>query len=334
IAKNSGVKINKQYNLLISDFLEFDGNPQGFRILTKLHTEQDEFSLNLTYATLLCALKYSRAAGEEKGQGILNKAGYFQSEKETVEKLYNYVGIKLHRRYPLTYIMEAADDIAYCLSDISDGIEKRIITIEDFIYEFEKTWQEKYDNAHCPVQVPNHIINFSLSISVPWSKQAINEAADNYISNHIDIMNGQAAQLIPEDGIGRVFETIKHVSRKVLYKSIEAESIELTGYAVMTGMLKHFQRLLELSKDEFKRLLNNEDVKNLDLERRLFNRLGKRYVKAYIYAVNKINNEDENFASIEWWLRTHLIIDHVSGMTDEFALETYQMLEGISLLKL
>ena len=112
------------FNLLMSDFEEFDGNPQGFRTITKLHTERDEYSLNLTYATLLCSLKYSRAAGEKSGDGILKKAGYFQSEIELVKSIYESVEIQLHHRYPLTYIMEAADDIAYCMSDIADGIEK------------------------------------------------------------------------------------------------------------------------------------------------------------------------------------------------------------------
>ena len=65
--------------LLMCDFYEFDGNPQGFRTITKLHTDYDKYRLNLTYATLLCALKYSRAAGEASGSGILKKAGYFQS---------------------------------------------------------------------------------------------------------------------------------------------------------------------------------------------------------------------------------------------------------------
>jgi len=92
--------------------------------------------LNLTYATLLCGLKYSRAAGEASGAGIFKKAGYFQSEKEQVEKIYNDLKMEKHHRYPLTYIMEAADDIAYCLSDISDGIEKRIIKPDDFTNEF------------------------------------------------------------------------------------------------------------------------------------------------------------------------------------------------------
>ena len=62
---------------LMSDFREFDGNPQGFRTITKLHTEHDEYSFNLTYATLLCTLKYSRSAGEEKKGRTYEKSGIF-----------------------------------------------------------------------------------------------------------------------------------------------------------------------------------------------------------------------------------------------------------------
>ena len=46
--------------------------------------------------------------------------------------------------------------------------------------------------------------------------------------------------------MGRVLSTIKNVSRKILYASIEAESIELTSYAVITGILRHYERLLKL----------------------------------------------------------------------------------------
>lgn len=79
-------------------------------------------------------------------------------------------------------------------------------------------------------------------------------------------------------------------------------------------------------------MVNHDSVTGKDYEKRLFNRLGIRYVRAYDFAVQKLNN-DKNFETYEWWLRIHLIIDHISGMTDEFALETYQMLEGIQLLK-
>lgn len=330
-------KISQDPNfpMLMSDFEEFDGNPQGFRTITKLHTERDEYSLNLTYATLLCSLKYSRAAGEDRGDGILKKAGYFQSEKVLVEKIYADVGIELHHRYPLTYIMEAADDIAYCLSDISDGIEKRILTEQDFLKEFKEAWKKNYHGVKCPVTVPNKMDNFNHDISIPWSKQVIQEAIQNYLDYHEVFYNGTAKELISSNGMGRVLSTIKKVSRKILYTSIEAESIELTGYAVITGILRHYERLLIISSLTFAEIAKQKQVENFEVERRLFNRLGKRYVKAYWYAVNKLGKSNsEKFIVYEWWLRVHLIIDHVSGMTDEFALETYQMLEGINLMRL
>lgn len=335
-AMPKGLQQTQTLDRLMSDFREFDGNPQGFRTITKLHTDYDKFSLNLTYATLLCALKYSRAAGETPGEGILKKAGYFQTEKPLVETIYQAVGLEIHHRYPLTYIMEAADDIAYCMSDIADGIEKRILTEEEFIVEFKKEWNKKYSNIKMPVKLPDlsQLHGFNRDISVPWSKKAMSQAVDNYFANHENVYNGTATELISTDcPMGKVLDTIKQVSRRMLYTSIEAESIELTGYAVITGILRNYERLLKLPYEIFLCILQGESVKNADVERRLFNRLGKRYVKAYSYALSELDPNADNFKEKEWWLRVHLLVDHVSGMTDEFALETYQMLEGINLLR-
>lgn len=327
---------NPNLQLLMSDFKEFDGNPQGFRTITKLHTERDRNSLNLTYATLLCALKYSRAAGETAGEGILKKAGYFQSEKDIVEKIYQDLGLTLHRRYPLTYIMEAADDIAYCMSDIADGLEKRILGISDFLTLFKDEWENNYHDLKIPVDIPkSQTCNFNHDISIKWSRLAMEEAADTYFANHDEIYNGTADSLITEkSNMGKILKTVKNVSRKHIYTSFEAESIELTGYAVILGILKRYERLLKLPCDDFRSIAYARDVKGLDLERRLFNRIGHRYVDAYKYAVEDLNtSQGDDYLVKEWWLRVHLIIDHVSGMTDEFALQTYQMLEGINLLR-
>lgn len=323
------------YNILTADFREFDGNPQGFRILTKLHCEQDKYSLNLSYATLLCALKYARAAGEEKGDGILKKAGYFQTEKKVVEKIYQTVGISPHHRFPFTYIMEAADDIAYCLSDIGDGIEKRIIANQDFIDAFTEEWKKLYKSVPCPVEIPEKIDHFNLDLSVKWSKKIVDSAVENYLKKHSSFYNGVGVELIEENGMGRILETIKQVSRQLLYRSPEAENMELTGYAVITGLLNHFTRLLELPYERFSYFVDpskNPQRQNLDLEWRLFNRIGKRYVQAYHYALEDYR-EGPYLDLYEWWLRVHMIIDHINGMTDDFALATYQMLEGISIYK-
>lgn len=325
---------DKLLKRLMCDFLEFDGNPQGFRTITKLHTEYDEYSFNLTFATLLCTLKYSRAAGEEKGSGILKKAGYFQSEEEIVKKICSETGMELHHRYPFTYIMEAADDIAYCMSDIADGIEKRILTVDVFIKEFEKEWKSQYENEDMPIELPDtDNIQFGKDISVPWSQKAMQETVDNFFEHEKEVFEGTADSLISIDKpMGRVLETIKRVSRRILYTSFEAESIELTGYAVITGILKNYERILKLSDEVFWKMVDGKKTDDTDVERRLYNRLGRRYVSAYKYAIHKLDRKQHDYAIKEWWLRVHLLVDHVSGMTDEFALETYQMLEGISLM--
>lgn len=351
----------------MKDFIQFDGNPQGFRTVTKLHTERDEKGLNLTYSTLLCILKYSRAAGEtiapeeNVSNDITKKAGYFQSKKELVEKIYKECSLSIHHRFPFTYIMEAADDIAYCMSDIADGIEKGILSEKSFIEEFVKEWERKnFDDKGKPLPLPKKIstiklkngkrirltskaladkitpdqlMGFNMDISIPWSKAASSEAINCFMEHIDDVYCGTAKSLISKDEeMGRVLETIKSVSRKLLYTSIMAESIELTGFSVITGILNRYERLLNLSIEEFGKLVNHQSVEGRDYERRLFNRLGSRYVKAYQYAVEKLDKED-NYCVYELWLRIHLIIDHISGMTDEFALETYQMLEGIQLRK-
>lgn len=325
------------YEMLMSDFIEFDGNPQGFRILTKLHCERDRFSLNLTYATLLCALKYSRAAGEDADDGILKKAGYYQTEIKTVEKIYKKLDLELHHRSPFTYIMEAADDIAYCLSDIADGIEKKIITADDFISAFQKQWKKDYEKQDCPVNIPSKIKHFNLDLSVKWSRKIMEQAVEDYFISHKDFYNGEAKQLIDSNGMGRVLATVKKVTRELIYCAPEAENIELTGYAVISGILSCFSKLLELPYEQFSCLINNtwSDKKlNCDYEWRLYNRIGKRYIDAYKNGLSdfKVGNNLDNSKKKqirEWWLRVHLIIDQISGMTDDYALSIYQMLKGI-----
>jgi putative dGTPase len=327
---------NSLLNNLINDFKEFDGNPQGFRIVTKLHADYDEYSLNLTYSTLLCILKYPRTTGEEKNEGILKKAGYFQTEKELVEKIYREVKMKLKHRYPFVYIMEAADDIAYCMSDIADGIEKGILTEEEFLNEFKIEWRNSFGDEKIPVDLPEKkdLKGFNQDISIPWSKKAMDEAVKRFILLDKEIYEGSAESLISNDkDMGRVLETMKNVSRRILYTSFEAESIEITGYAVITGILNKYSSILKMSYKDFKCLVNDEKIKGFDFEKRLFHLVGKRYIQAYKHEVSKNVETEENFLIKEWWLRAHLIIDHISGMTDEFALETYQMFEGIRLMR-
>ena len=152
------------------------------------------------------------------------------------------------------------------------------------------------------------------------------------MDRHEEVYAGTADALISDDKpMGKVLKTISAVCGQLLYPSIEAESIELTGYAVITGILRHYERILKLEYQDFQRILEGER-KGLAVEQRLFNRIGSRCVDAYKFALEELKG-DAHFAEKEWWLRVHLLIDHISSMTDAYALETYQMLEGIALMR-
>jgi len=232
--------------------------------------------------------------------------------------------------------MEAADDIAYCMSDIADGIEKGILTEEKFLNEFKKEWEKKFAGEKLPVEIPerDYMRGFNQDVSIPWSKKAMDTAVDEFFLHEEKVFNGVADSLICQTTLmGKVLEVMKNVSKRILYTSFEAESIEITGYAVITGILKKYSCVLKMEYKDFKKLVNNEYIKGFDYELRLFHLIGKRFIKAYNYEVEKFNSLEEDFLVKEWWLRVHLIVDHISGMTDEFALETYQMLEGINLMR-
>ena len=119
-----------------ADFLNFDGNVQGFRILRKLGLAHDNFSYNLTMPILATIIKYpySSLEGNKKmsdgGKYSQKKYGYFTSEKEDYNRIIETLGLKGKTRHPLTFLLEAADDIAYSVSDIEDGHKLGIITLD------------------------------------------------------------------------------------------------------------------------------------------------------------------------------------------------------------
>ena len=115
------------------DFLNFEGNAQGFRVLTQLEYHQFDGGMRLTYATLGAFSKYPWSSKYANAEGYKkHKFGSYQSELPLLEQIANKLGIpKLDNerwaRHPLVYLVEAADDICYGLIDLEDGIEMELL---------------------------------------------------------------------------------------------------------------------------------------------------------------------------------------------------------------
>ena len=118
------------------DFLRFEGNAQTLRLLTRLQILNDDCGLNVTCGTLATLLKYtvgSSSANKVEKLAGRRKPGFFESERRVVEDIWKETGLAEGLRHPLTYVMEASDDIAYCVIDTEDAVKKGLVSYQDVL---------------------------------------------------------------------------------------------------------------------------------------------------------------------------------------------------------
>ena len=121
---------------LKQDFYRFEGNAQTLRIVSKLQVLTDSHGLNFTCGTLSAASKYISASDQLGQEKEKTKPGYFASENDLVDKLRKETGTG-EARNPITYLVEASDDIVYSCADIEDAVKKGVITWTDIRRELE-----------------------------------------------------------------------------------------------------------------------------------------------------------------------------------------------------
>ena len=120
----------EQRERLENDLRNFEGNAQTIRLLAKLQILSDLSGLNLTYATLSAACKYtanSLQIGAPNGHHDRSKLGYFASEDDLIAKIREKTGTGAARN-PITFLVEASDDIVYSTVDIEDGVKKGVLS--------------------------------------------------------------------------------------------------------------------------------------------------------------------------------------------------------------
>ena len=364
LALNLG-EIQKEHNNLIADFKMFDGNPQGLRIITKLQGDDALNGLNLTYSQILSLLKYTHSHQDvdpsQKDIPFKKKIGYFTTEKEIVTNAWKSLEMNGNTRHPLSFLMEAADDISYCISDIEDGLEKKIITEEVFFNEIKNELNKmKNDSLLEEIikvldekQSAESSISKFLLFKTTLTNSLVERTATTFIAQYLAIKDGDLeVPLISEKHLEieyKILEALRKFTTKHLFSSDEAETIELSGYSVILGILEKYEPLLKLPQNDFGSLFGGElkggksSGTHIDLERRLFNRLPEKHKNAYKAAIAGISALEPNFKwqfeknfsdfnkQQEWKLRVHLILDFISGMTDQFSLEFYQMLIGTNI---
>jgi len=320
--KNPNLNLTTQQK---RDFEFFDGNVQTFRILRKLQFIKAESSdgMNLTHAVLATLVKYpfNSVDGNHKEMGLSHKKfGFFTSEEEDFQKIQKTFNIK--GRFVLTPLLEAADDIAYCVADIEDACKKGILT-KEIILEFLENCLP--DTLISPQERELDLINkfeqFYNSVPSSYKNKLeltvqhlrvisqgflINAVVEEYCSNIDKIMAGEYdADLLQNSFGSNVAKSLKEMGVKKIFTHKSILENEIIGFNTINYILEQLVPVVLC------------DGKNENpLSPRFYEMISSNY--RFIY--DKSYKSDYN--------KLQLAADYVCGMTDNFALKLYHKWQG------
>lgn len=319
-----------QWAELRQDLLVFDGNAQSLRLVHSLH------EMNLTLGQLAALCKYPQQPllhspqGYGQHHGWTSKRGIFFSEQPLYRALGQSLGLAPGCRHPLVYIMEAADDISYCIADLEDAVDRRILTQGELLAALRSADEGDYMATLLEEALASER-GFFPHFRQQLTRDLVALAAHTYVSDHEAILSGAypRALLHGQAPAAQVLDTLKQVAREQVFMRPEVEALELEGYAALRGVLSTYACLMALPAAQFERLLAGNGGSELFFARRLFHRLSARHLKAYRLAVASRDPRFDYGAEQEWYYRVRLLLDYVSGMTDTYALEEFRLLSGI-----
>lgn len=291
------------------DFINFDGNANSIRLLTHQFVGRRKGGFAMTYSTLASIVKYPYSSELAHGKG---KFGFFQAEEQDLIKLAEELGIphlqeqplKLSR-YPLVYLVEAADDICYKIMDIEDAHKLHILstekTIELFMNFFPTERQEKMRKTMTMVDDVNEQLSYLRSNVIGL---LVNECAQVFIDNENAILAGTFEKTLINhisEQANSAYEICTKYSVKFIYKAKDVLDIELAGHQIIGFLLDTFMNAIEDPSREYSKLL--------------LRRIPEQYE---VY--------DECL-----YTRVLAVLDYISGMTDVYALDLYRKITGMSL---
>jgi dGTPase len=291
------------------DFRKFEGNAQGFRILTQLENNKWDGGLQLTYAVLGAFTKYPIASivpmdnypGAKKVGFFMSEQTYFVEAAEKLDLIRRKERAPYWCRHPLAFLVEAADDICCAIVDIEDGY---------------LTFGEAKD-VLAPIAGDRSGLSSSMEKREQIAKlravaigQLVDESAKVFLDNETALLDGHFGTEIVhltkfssniKDAIGLATEKLYNSERKI--------KLEIAGTEIIAGLLDIFGEIVvDLAEREF------DHSKLSARPQRLARLMGS--------SLGPVENAYQALLCVT---------DFVSGMTDRFAVDTYRTLKGISM---
>lgn len=295
------------------DITHFEGNANAFRILTHRFKGRRQGGFVMTYSMLASIVKYPFASCLAGSHG---KFGFFASEAESYRKIADELGIFCksapgeplkYARHPLVYMVEAADDICYEIMDIEDSHKLKILSFAETEHLLLSFFDEEIQQ-----KIRQRIIDEELTDEnekVVYMRASVigkleNECVAAFLAHEEEILAGTfEGSLIDHisERQKKAYKECEKISYSKIYQSKPVLDIELSGYQIMATLMEVFVEAAVnpsrfYSKQLLRRVSSQYDIENENLEERIM-----------------------------------AVIDYISGMTDIYALDIYQKINGISL---
>ena len=292
------------------DLVDFEGNANGLKILTE-NREGIYGGLRLSYATLGAFIKYPKESLPKKPTSHIadKKYGCFQSEKESFLDIVEDLGLLKksktddisYHRHPLTFLVEAADDICYTIIDFEDGINLGLIE-EEFALEYLiKLVKNTIDiKKYHSLKFKKDRVSYLRALAI---NTLINEAVDIFLANESAILKGSfSSSLLEKCAYEAQINDIINISVSKIYKSQEVVEKEVAGYKIIADLL-----------DIFVTAINNHQTGTLsNYDALLLNLLPKEFM---------ISSESK-------YERIMSICTYVSRMSDSYAIKIHKKIQG------
>ena len=296
-----------------SDITHFEGNANAFRLLTHQFKGRRPGGFVMTYSTIASIVKYpfSSMAPSRKG-----KFGFFVSEQPTYQRMAEDLGIirlsadgapLRYARHPLVYLVEAADDICYEIMDLEDAHKLKILSFDTVSSLFLNFFDEE-TRRHILQRIDDEELTDENEKIVYLRACVIgkleNECVTTFVEHEDEILSGTFEGSLIDHISPRqrdAYRRCADLSVESIYKSRPVLDVELSGYQIMATLMDKMTEAV-MHPDRY-------------YSQQLISRVSSQY------DINADSLEDRLMA----------VIDYISGMTDVYALDVYQKINGISL---
>jgi dGTPase len=302
-----------------ADLCSFEGNAQGFRIVTQVEYHRFSGGMRLTQATLGTFLKYPWTVEHAPANGAkAHKFGCFQSEFSILKSIAHDLGLipqglnslgatNKWCRHPLVYLMEIADDICYGLIDLEDGIEMGILRYSEVEAILKPLVADDWYRYEADFAGADERRRLSMLRGKAMEKM-VAAASQAFLDNEVELLSGTLVGELSDhcpDVVRDVIHNAKSLAREQIFNDPRKTAIEVGAYSTLANLLTAFlqaaKELVETGRSTFR-------------NSRVLEMMGPSAPQA-------------DWTLYQAYMR---VLDYVTGMTDNYAADTARQFSGYS----